>query len=170
MEISKKRILNQYAVSAVIGVTLMVAVTIAMAAVAYAYFTGMIGSPQQQVPVVSFEPDENQDRIKISTTDPGVQWEDLGIRSTEAVTIYVNGEETSTGAEGTAIAANTLVDLDTITFAAPTTSASDLDPSDFIDIEGTTAALEDVTITIVHIETGSTIEILDFATIAQLAD
>ena len=161
---------GEEAVSAVIGVILMVAITVAIAATVYVYVSGMISSPGQQAPSIIFQVDDNNDRLTVTSTDPDVQWEDLGIRSTEAVTIYVNGEETSTGAEGTAIAANTLVDLDTITFAAPTTSASDLDPSDFIDIEGTTAALEDVTITIVHIETGKTIGTYPFATVAQLAD
>ena len=41
------------AVSVVIGVTLMVAVTIAMAAVAYAYFTGLIGGGQEVDVMVS---------------------------------------------------------------------------------------------------------------------
>ena len=46
---TRQRILtNQNAVSAVIGVIIMVAITIAMAAVAYAYFTGMIGESENR--------------------------------------------------------------------------------------------------------------------------
>ena len=47
MKTQRERI-NQNAVSAVIGVIIMVAITIAMAAVAYAYFTGMIGEQKQK--------------------------------------------------------------------------------------------------------------------------
>ena len=39
---------SKHAVSAVIGVIIMVAITIAMAAVAYAYFTGMIGESENR--------------------------------------------------------------------------------------------------------------------------
>ncbi|MEM4257570.1 MAG: type IV pilin N-terminal domain-containing protein [Candidatus Thermoplasmatota archaeon] len=48
-----KKKLNQEAVSAVIGVTIMVAITVAMAAVAYTYLTGMIGG-ETPTPVASF--------------------------------------------------------------------------------------------------------------------
>jgi len=167
MKDTRNREEKQDAVSAVIGVIIMVAITIAMAAVAYAYFTGMIGNPQEEVPIIEFIPNENLDQIQISSTDDGVQWEDLAIRSTAAVTIYVNGEVTAV--LGTPITANTLTTFTDAMIATGDASIT-LDPSDYIDIEGTTASLEDVTITIVHVESGSTISIFDFATIAQRAD
>ncbi len=51
--IKKYRRSNNHAVSAVIGVTLMVAVTIAMGAVAYAYFTGLIGGSPEINAIIS---------------------------------------------------------------------------------------------------------------------
>jgi FlaG/FlaF family flagellin (archaellin) len=99
--------LNQQAVSAVIGVTLMVAVTIAMAAVAYAYFTGMIGGQNQETPVISFSQSEADNILTVSTADANINWEDIEITFTD----------TSGGvdhlAKTGAVAAGNTIDLDT---------------------------------------------------------
>jgi len=160
---------DERAVSAVIGVILMVAITVAIAATVYVYVSGMISSPGSQAPSIIFQSNENDDRIIITTTDPNVQWEDLAIRSTGAVTIYINGECLATGPVGVALTANTLT---TFTDAMISTgdASVDLDPSDFIDIEGTAGPFEDITITIVHTESGKTIGSYPLSTVAELAD
>jgi len=74
-----KKFQNQSAVSAVIGVIIMVAITIAMAAVAYAYFTGMIGSEDEIVPVISFIPSEADNKLTVATSDIDANWNDINI-------------------------------------------------------------------------------------------
>jgi flagellin-like protein len=83
MKIPRKKI-NQNAVSAVIGVIIMVAITIAMAAVAYAYFTGMIGGQKSATPVVSFTPSASDKTITVSTADVDANWNDIRITFTNA--------------------------------------------------------------------------------------
>jgi hypothetical protein len=68
---------NTIAVSAVIGVILMVAVTVAMAAVAYAYFTGMIGGGEETTPIVEFIQEELTDKIIAQTAEEDADWSRL---------------------------------------------------------------------------------------------
>lgn len=82
----KRKMLNQNAVSAVIGVIIMVAITIAMAAVAYAYFTGMIGGQKPATPVISFTQSATEKTITVSTADVDANWNDINITITNATT------------------------------------------------------------------------------------
>ncbi|MBE3120947.1 MAG: type IV pilin N-terminal domain-containing protein [Thermoplasmata archaeon] len=77
---------NEYAVSAVIGVIIMVAITIAMAAVAYAYFTGMIGGGEKVTPVISFTPNVSEKTIQVASADVDANWNDINITITNATT------------------------------------------------------------------------------------
>lgn len=79
-----RRKLNQNAVSAVIGVIIMVAITIAMAAVAYAYFTGMIGGQKTATPVISFTPVASEKIIRVDSADANINWIDINITVTTA--------------------------------------------------------------------------------------
>jgi flagellin-like protein len=83
MIILRKKI-NQNAVSAVIGVIIMVAITVAMAAVAYAYFTGMIGESKTETPVISFTPSATEKTIRVASADVNIQWSDINITATNA--------------------------------------------------------------------------------------
>jgi flagellin-like protein len=73
------RKMNKKAVSAVIGVIIMVAITVAMAAVAYAYFTGMIGEQKKAAPAISFTPSASEKSIVIATADVDINWQDINI-------------------------------------------------------------------------------------------
>jgi FlaG/FlaF family flagellin (archaellin) len=75
---------NGNAVSAVIGVILMVAITVAMVAVAYAYFTGMIGEQKKATPAISFTPSASEKTITIVTADIDTNWNDINITITNA--------------------------------------------------------------------------------------
>jgi len=75
----RRRIINQNAVSAVIGVIIMVAITVAMAAVAYAYFTGMIGEQKKEAPVVDFVRSDSDKTITVTTADIDANWNDINI-------------------------------------------------------------------------------------------
>jgi flagellin-like protein len=106
------RTLNRNAVSAVIGVIIMVAITVAMAAVAYAYFTGMIGESKTETPVISFVPSASEKTIQVASADANINWKDINITFANATsydylektgvlsagdTIYLESEQTLTG-------------------------------------------------------------------------
>ena len=75
---------RKHAVSAVIGVIIMVAITIAMAAVAYAYFTGMVGGGEEVTPVISFTPNVSEKTITVASADVDAIWNDISITFTNA--------------------------------------------------------------------------------------
>ena len=82
---------SKHAVSAVIGVIIMVAITIAMAAVAYAYFTGMVGGGDEVTPTISFTPDTTEKTIQVASADVDANWNDINITFTNATTFaYLN--------------------------------------------------------------------------------
>ena len=83
MKIQKKKI-NQNAVSAVIGVIIMVAITVAMAATAYAYFTGMIGGQKTATPTISFTPSTFEKTITVASAEVDSNWKDINITFTNA--------------------------------------------------------------------------------------
>ena len=63
------------AVSAVIGVILMVAITVAIAATVYVYVSGMIGSSPTSTPSVQFVKDDVNDKLTVASADPGdLKW------------------------------------------------------------------------------------------------
>jgi len=103
---------RKHAVSAVIGVIIMVAITIAMAAVAYAYFTGMIGESKTETPVISFTPSASEKTIQVVSADANTNWKDINITFSNATsydylektglvsagdTIYLETDQTLTG-------------------------------------------------------------------------
>ncbi len=101
----EKKNQNRNAVSAVIGVIIMVAITIAMAAVAYAYFTGMIGGEDEIVPVITFTPSEAENRLTVTTSDVDTNWNDINITFTNG-TSYDYLEKTGI------VSAGDTIDLD----------------------------------------------------------
>ena len=66
---------NEEGVSAVIGVILMVAITVAIAATVYVYVSGMIGGGQEAAPNVAFS--KTSDKITVSKADSGLDWNDF---------------------------------------------------------------------------------------------
>ena len=154
---------NEDAVSAVIGVILMVAITVAIAATVYVYVSGSIGV-QQTVPTLQMMAIENVDRLSILNTDTDLNWTTFAIRSTAAVSIYINGEADAGNCLN--LTAN---EYHKFTMSDISSSSGIIHGSDFIDIEGTSGNLVDVTITAIHDETDTTLEIYTFSSIAQLS-
>lgn len=70
---------DERAVSAVIGVILMVAITVAIAATVYVYVSGMIGGTKNQTPNVACTTDSTSDRITVATADANIKWDDIQI-------------------------------------------------------------------------------------------
>jgi len=168
MKANRKFVEGEEAVSAVIGVILMVAITVAIAATVYVYVSGMLGGTPTRTPEIQFTPYEDTDRLSVSKTDGETDWSKLSIRSTEAIVFWINDDATSAG-DGTDLAANTLhpiVDADHDGGDADV----DIDASDFIDLaggaQGAGADKTDVEITLVHSETNTVLGTYTFQTIA----
>ncbi|MCX6663239.1 MAG: type IV pilin N-terminal domain-containing protein [Euryarchaeota archaeon] len=70
---------DERAVSAVIGVILMVAITVAIAATVYVYVSGMIGGTKTQTPNVACTTDSTSNKIQVATADANIKWKDVVI-------------------------------------------------------------------------------------------
>ncbi|MCX6665140.1 MAG: type IV pilin N-terminal domain-containing protein [Euryarchaeota archaeon] len=70
---------DDHAVSAVIGVILMVAITVAIAATVYVYVSGMIGGTKQTTPNVACTTDPTANKITVATADAAIKWKDIVI-------------------------------------------------------------------------------------------
>jgi len=73
----KARKPDERAVSAVIGVILMVAITVAIAATVYVYVSGMIGGTKDQTANIACITDSATNRITITTAGANIKWRDL---------------------------------------------------------------------------------------------
>jgi len=155
---------GEKAVSAVIGVILMVVITVAIAATIYAYISGNIGVQQQTVPTVQMMAIENVERLSVLNTDTELNWTNLAIRSTAAVSIYINGEADAGNCLN--LTAN---EYHKFAMSDISSISGIIHGSDFIDIEGTSGNLVDVTITVIHDDTDTTLEIYSFSRISQLS-
>jgi len=171
MKANRKFIEKEAGVSAVIGVILMVAITVAIAATVYVYVSGMMGEPATNVPVITFQIDQSDDQIKLITSDLDISWDSLSIKSSEDVVIWINDDATIT-VDGYDLAANTVTP-----FAVGMIEGGaivDLAAGDYIDIEGGTRAIPgpktDVVITITHHDTNTMIGEYTFPSIAAVAD
>ena len=161
---------DERAVSAVIGVILMVAITVAIAATVYVYVSGMVGGTKKMAPSIMFSKDETADRIIVATTDSGVPWTSLSIRATAAVKVFINSDVT--GALGVTLAVNSLTAIvqtavPATNFISGGTSPYNIQGSDFIDIEG--GPFTDVTVTMVHTDTSSILQTIVFSSILVTA-
>ena len=68
------------AVSAVIGVILMVAITVAIAATVYVYVSGMIGTSPETTPNMQLVKDNTNKKLTVASADPGnLQWADFNV-------------------------------------------------------------------------------------------
>jgi FlaG/FlaF family flagellin (archaellin) len=75
----KSQEFKESAVSAVIGVILMVAITVAIAATVYVYVSGMIGGAKGQVANIACITDSSTNRITITSAGANIQWKDIDV-------------------------------------------------------------------------------------------
>ena len=127
------------AVSAVIGVILMVAITVAIAATVYVYVSGMIGTSPETTPSMQFVKDATNKKLTVASADPGnLDWNTFSITWT-AGNLSING--------GTAIAQ----------------TSSPLTPSSAIVVAGDILDYDEAcTVTIRHVPTNTLIGTWDF--------
>ena len=96
MKANRKFIKGEEAVSAVIGVILMVAITVAIAATVYVYVSGMIGSAPTTTPSIQFTKDNAAKTLTVAQADPSnLNWGDFRIIN-ETGTYWVDAPFTST--------------------------------------------------------------------------
>ena len=74
MKSNRKFVEEEEAVSAVIGVILMVAITVAIAATVYVYVSGMITGGAEDTPDFSFMQDKSGGTITVVTVSENTSW------------------------------------------------------------------------------------------------
>ena len=94
MKANRKFVEGEEAVSAVIGVILMVAITVAIAATVYVYVSGMLGGGVRSTPAVSMTNAANKANCTLTIGTPtatDIQWTDVWytlVDNTDARQIY----------------------------------------------------------------------------------
>ena len=75
---------NIAAVSAVIGVILMVAITVALAATIYVYTSNMMGGGTTiPTPTITFYKDEGENELIVLQGDPRIYWNEINMTATD---------------------------------------------------------------------------------------
>ena len=91
MKANRKFKEDEEAVSAVIGVILMVAITVAIAATVYVYVSGMMGSPSSEAESASVVVRHENKAIKITLTTGGNNMPSTGYDLNATIKIRCNG-------------------------------------------------------------------------------
>ena len=130
---------------------------------AFASIISMIG--KDWLPTVQMLADEDDDRLSVINVYPDVYWDELAIRVTGDVSICINGEVT--GPQGYNLTVDTYYQVSDDMMGSGSSHVS-IHGSDFIDLEGTSASLSDVTVTIIHDVTDTTLGTFTYSSIAQL--
>ena len=87
MKANRKFVEANEAISAVIGVILMVAITVAIAATVYVYVSGMIGTSPETTPSLQLTRDNTDKTCTVASADPGnLKWNTFNITWTTTVT------------------------------------------------------------------------------------
>lgn len=104
MKANRKFVLADDAVSPVIAVILMVAITVVLAATVFVLVSD-IGSNQKSGPTVSLRTDETNDRVIVDSGASNADWQRIQVKVNLASRFLLNGDPIAT--TGTALAANT---------------------------------------------------------------
>ncbi len=136
MKANRKFVEREEAVSAVIGVILMVAITVAIAAAVYVYVSGMISGTTKHTPTVSAIVDHSADTITITGAEAGTDWKDIELVATKTSdsgtlsNVYVKNASGCINQTGTKGATS-------ITIDPVSTTSIPVRAGDYIEIEGT---------------------------------
>ncbi|MCD6542668.1 MAG: type IV pilin [Thermoplasmata archaeon] len=143
MKANRKFVEREEAVSAVIGVILMVAITVAIAAAVYVYVSGMISGTTKHTPTISAIVDHSADTITITSAEAGTDWKDIELIATRTSgsgtfsKIYVN----STGSTDPLNKGHETVTNNQITLDPVNATGCDVKAGDYIQIVGTGGTL-----------------------------
>ena len=146
---------NEEGVSAVIGVILMVAITVAIAATVYVYVSGMIGGTSESTPTITFTPDNSADKLTVVSADTGLNWTDFKISFDTTLDANITGH--TAGAADFAFTADTTYTIDSAdiwgTGAWAVPGGYDIDAGDSITIS--TSGLGTVKMTLIYAPSNS---------------
>jgi flagellin-like protein len=95
---ANRKFKEEEAVSAVIGVILMVAITVAIAATVYVYVSGMIGTGQTATPNVQLT--TGSKKLTVAKADTGLLWSDFKLTVDNGATITTTFGTWSNGSAG----------------------------------------------------------------------
>ena len=109
MKANRKFIDGEEAVSAVIGVILMVAITVAIAATVYVYVSGMMGGGTDATPTMAISVDNADDKFTVVSAEIDVAWSDVQIKSDLACNVSANGGAGVNLTAGTYVECSTFV-------------------------------------------------------------
>lgn len=158
MKANRKFVDADEAVSPVIAVILMVAITVVLAATVFVLVSDIGSQTQTTQPAVSWTMDEVADRWEIAQAPNQVAWASYSIKSATTVRAALNAVADGTGGEEVAADADG-EDLSTGTFLGKNLSAGDY--LDFCVAGGAT----NVQITLTHIASNSIANQKTFASI-----
>ena len=144
------------AVSPVIGVILMVAITVVLAAVVFVLVTKLSSNQSEQTPDMSLQLNDATDRISVVSASPTADWDRLRISTGSAGTIKF-------ALNGNAGLASTTVDADGEEIAA---AADPMGAAEYIDLCGGTGQ---VVITIIDGASNQKIGDYTFSAVAACA-
>ena len=102
---ANRKFKGEEAVSAVIGVILMVAITVAIAATVYVYVSGMIGGTSTATPTIACNSDAAANKLIISTATVDTSWADITITNDTAAArwaVWTGGGVTNSSTNPTA--------------------------------------------------------------------
>ncbi|KAA0007323.1 MAG: type IV pilin [Thermoplasmata archaeon] len=145
MKANRKFVEREEAVSAVIGVILMVAITVAIAAAVYVYVSGMISGTTKHTPTISAIVDHSTNTITITGAEAGTDWKDIELIATRTSgsgtfsKIYVNS--TSTGVTNPLNNGHVDVSNNQTTLESVSSSSQIVNAGDYIQIVGTGGTL-----------------------------
>jgi flagellin-like protein len=135
---------NDEAVSPVIGVILMVAITVVLAAVVFVLVSNL-GKGSESAPSFSLTRDDNSDRLTVAQADSSGDWNRLAIKTSQAgVEVVLNADSPATCTAGGANSCNALV---ANTNAEITDAANPMTAGEFLEL--CDASTQQVTVTII---------------------
>ena len=149
MKANRKFIEGEEAVSAVIGVILMVAITVAIAATVYVYVSGMLGGPTTKTPNITFIPYPDKDTFEVNSADAGINWSDIKIKADKSEVWLKYGSTENTSAVTT-----TLKSMSTTVFSSGLTEVT---AGETFEIIGPSSLDGDVEFTFVYEPTNTVI-------------
>ena len=88
-----KKLNEKQAVSAVIGVILMVSITVAIAATVYLYMSSRVDEAPNETPVINFFADEAENTLYVVSYNNQIDWDDINMTATnDTDTLYDHGQ------------------------------------------------------------------------------
>ena len=148
MKANRKFVEGEEAVSAVIGVILMVAITVAIAAAVYVYVSGMIGGTTQHTPTISCVVNNDENTLMVSSAESGISWGDIKIMADKSgFTMTFSGSFTGDSKS----IPTTATELDDSSLWGTSAANADVTAGDTFTISGS----GDVKITLIYAPTNS---------------